>query len=61
MTSLNSRRLTAVLIANGLLLVAASAGGALVGFYLAALALASGGSDERQRTFVFRPSSFVTK
>lgn len=39
MTSLNPRRLTAVLIANGLLRVAASAGGALVGFYLAALAL----------------------
>jgi hypothetical protein len=32
-------RLAAVLIANGLLRVAASAGGALVSFYLAALAL----------------------
>src|SRR5829696_8741652 len=38
MANMNAR-LTAVLIANGLLRVAASAGGALVGFYLAALAL----------------------
>ncbi|MCP5098737.1 MAG: MFS transporter [Chloroflexi bacterium] len=35
---LNMRKLTAVLIANGLLRVANSAGGALVGFYLAFLA-----------------------
>src|SRR5689334_1510216 len=36
-TSLDRRRLTAVLVANGLLRVAASAGGALIGFYLAYL------------------------
>jgi hypothetical protein len=37
MTSLDSRRLTAELIGNGLPRVAALAGGALVGFYVEAL------------------------
>lgn len=39
MTRLDSGRLLAVLIANGLLRIASSAAGALIGFYLAALAL----------------------
>jgi MFS family permease len=40
-------RLTAVLIGNGLLRVAASAGGALIGFYLAALAVQGQAVDSR--------------
>ena len=40
MTQPGAGRLLAVLIANGLLRIASSAGGALIGFYLAALARA---------------------
>ena len=44
-SQLDSRRLTLVLTANGLLRVANSASGALIGFYLAHLAVAGRGVD----------------
>ncbi|GAB4407415.1 MAG: hypothetical protein Fur0044_00300 [Anaerolineae bacterium] len=45
MLSVDSRRLTAVLLANGLLRIANAAGGALVGFYLAYLATQGRATD----------------